>query len=53
MKNDKPYWKESLECYVFCFSSFALFTVVAIGLGELTGADWFGLFKQLISASFN
>jgi len=48
MKNDKPYWKETIECYVFCFTLFLLFLGLVIISGQLTGTDWIGLFKQLI-----
>lgn len=48
MKNDKPYWKETIECYVFCCTLFFLFLAIVIISGQLTGTDWIGLFKQLI-----
>ncbi|MEN1968419.1 hypothetical protein WMZ97_10135 [Lentibacillus sp. N15] len=52
MKKDKAYWKEIIECYVFCFSLFLLFLAVMIISGQLTGTDWIGLFKQLYRTSF-
>lgn len=52
MKKDKTYLKESIECYVFCFSLTLLFSAVAIIAGQVTGADWFGLFKQLYVTAF-
>lgn len=45
-KNDKPYWKESLECYLFIFIVMSLFIVTFIVSGQLTGTNWITYFKQ-------
>ncbi len=47
MKKDKPYWRETIECYVLCFASFALFLGVIIVSGQITGTNWIGLIKQM------
>ncbi|GGB31004.1 hypothetical protein GCM10011409_05460 [Lentibacillus populi] len=46
MKNNKPYWKESLECYLFVFIFMLLFIGTFIVSGQLTGTDWIAFFKQ-------
>lgn len=46
-KNDKPYWKESLECYIIICLMMLLFLGVFVVSGELTGTDWIGYLKKL------
>lgn len=45
--NDKPYWKESLECYLSIFTFIFLFIGTVFLSGQLTGTDWISYFRQL------
>ncbi|MEW9676147.1 hypothetical protein ABRT01_08205 [Lentibacillus sp. L22] len=45
MKKNKPYWKESLECYLFVTITMILFVAGIVVSGQLTGTDWIGLLK--------
>ncbi|WP_157724832.1 hypothetical protein [Virgibacillus phasianinus] len=43
-QNDKPYWKESVECFLFIFIIMLLFIGTFIVSGQLTGTDWVSYF---------
>nr|GGG74531.1 hypothetical protein GCM10011398_19030 [Virgibacillus oceani] len=44
-QNNKSYWKESLECYMYIGLFMFLFIGTFIISGQLTGTDWIGYFK--------
>lgn len=46
-RKDKPYWIESLACYLFIFAVIFLFLAVFIISGQLTGTNWLSYLKQL------
>ena len=47
-KHDKPYWKETLECYVYIGLIMLLFLGIFMVSGQLTGTDWIGYMIKLI-----
>ncbi len=55
MQTDKPYWRETTECYLSIALYMAMFIGVFIVSGELTGTDWlsyFGHFTWTFNTEF-
>ena len=46
-RNGKPYWKETLECYLVIFIIMFVFFGTFIVSGQLTGTDWAAYFWEL------
>lgn len=51
-ESNKPYWKESLECYLMIFIILFIFLGTIIISGKISGTDWIAYLRDL-SQSLN